>query len=139
MVPNLVSKALGMAISDTMDLDGTPTVPKQKVFGPMIKTVPSLELGRETTQIAIRVELGPRKILHVLYVSEQQQLRSTAKLEPGSVQMAPLRALGRWIRNNMMVPGSSVTEPQDNSILMTASKVADPGGQMITAKGVLGL
>ena len=137
MVPNLVSKALGMAISDTMDLDGTPTIPKQKVFGPMIKTVPSLELGKETTQIAIRVELGPRKILHVLYVSEQQQLRSTAKLAPGSVQMAPLRAPGRWIRNTHMVAGSSVTEPQDNFNLMISSKVADPGGQMIIAKEVL--
>ena len=71
MVPNMVSQALGMVISDTMALDGTPTIPKQKASGPMIKTVLSLELGRETTQIAIRVEPGPRKIRHVLYVTEQ--------------------------------------------------------------------
>ena len=45
MVPNMVSVALGMPISDTMVLDGTLTIPKQKAVGAMIRTVNSEELG----------------------------------------------------------------------------------------------
>ena len=45
MVPNMVSKALGYPISDTMVLDGTPSIPKQRAVGAMIKTMTSLEPG----------------------------------------------------------------------------------------------
>ena len=115
--------------------DGSVKMAPQRVDGTQTMTLDSLEPGG--AMMATKVEPGHLKMQHLIL--KPPQLLSTSKLAPGSVKMAPLRAPGRWIRNNMMVPGSSVTEPQDNFILMRASKVADPGGQMFIAKEVLGL
>jgi hypothetical protein len=111
----------------TKVVDGLALMKQLLADGTLTKTANSLEPGGAMT--TTKEEPGLLKMQHLTLKPLQSQ--STSNLVPGSLQMALLKELGKWIPWNQQVAGPLLMEPLVASIWTMIPRSLDLGGQAV--------